>query len=221
MSNKNRTIIAFSIIAFIALNSACAYWSEKLYSTESPANQTKVEIVQENYLIERRVYLNAYQNEKQFVNQKLLYTGDWFDGDFKSRYPDNSWSSDSILRIGRNAKDAENIFGSIKVTNNSANRISYLLIETTDNKIVLFDVEPNASIDLRFPFIWWLSCQGEFAESKERFGSKATMPEGKKANQFEITLKDGVNITSPQVELGKDDCCAPDRDSFDRENDFF
>ena len=143
------------------------------------------------------------------------------DGNFESRYPDYAWSSDSILRIGRNAKDAENNFDVIKITNDSPNKVSYLLIETSDNKVILFDVAPNATVDLRFPFIWWLSCQGEFAESKERFGDAATMSEGKKANQFEIKVKDGVNITSPQVELGKSDCCAPDRDSFDRETDFF
>lgn len=220
MSNKTRAVLVFIVIASIALNSACAYWSEILYSTESPSKRTKAEIIQKRFLIERRVYLNAYQNGKQLVIQKLLYTGDFLDDDFRSLYPDYAWSSDSILRIGRNTNAVINL-DSIKVTNRSPNRINYLLIETEGDKVVLFDVEPNATIDLRFPFTQWLSCQGEFGESKQRFGSEATMPVGKKANQFEITVKDDVSITSPQVELGKSDCCAPDRDSFDRENDFF
>ncbi len=217
MKDKKRAIVNLFAVFLISLNSACAFSSKKLYTTESPIKQFKAEIVQKHFLIERRVYLNAYQNGKLIVNQKLLFTGDFMDSSFESRYPDYAWSADSILRIGRNAKDAENNFDVIKITNDSPNRISYLLIETSDDKVVLFDIEPNTSIDLPFPFLQWLSCQGEFAESKERFGDKASIPEGKEANQFEIRVKDGVNITSPQIELDKSVCCAPDRPSFDRE----
>ncbi len=154
--------------------------------------------------------------------RELLYTGDFLDNDFRELYPNYAWESESILRIGRNVENAENQFDSFKIINESPNRINYLLVETSDNKIVLFDVEPRASIDLRFPFYGWVSCQGEFAESDRRFGSAVEMSEAKNIlNQFEIRVnKENTVIVSSEVKLKGGKCCAQDSPDFEHERSY-
>lgn len=203
------------------MNSACAISSKKLYTTQSSNKKINVEIIQKNFLIENRAYLSAYLNDGKFVNEKLLYTGDFFDDDFLGKYPEYFWAENSMLKIGRNAKNSDSKFENIKITNSSLNRINYILIETAKDKVILFAVEPNSAFELRFPIAEWLSCQGVFADTKKRFGYKVIIPKNKKTNQFEIKIKDEVEIISPQIELEKSNCCAPDRNSFDRENELF
>ncbi len=219
MSRKLVLVCLASIMAVILVSMTYGFRRQVLHSTESPNHRYKVEIAQRRFVIERAVYLNAYRNGEPLVGRKLLYTGDFLDSDFRELYPNYAWASESILRIGRNVDDAENQFDGIRVINESPNRIAYLLIETSDNKIVLFDVEARASIDLGFPFYGWLSCQGEFAESEKRFGNAAEMLEaGKRPNQFEVRVNgEGVNIEGAQVRLKRVNCCAPDRPDFEHE----
>lgn len=153
MRNKTYAIIAFvALLSFALVSLALARSGAVLHLTQSNNERYKVEIIQKRFLIERAVYLNAYRNGEQIVWHKLLYTGDFFDNDFPDLYPRYVWVSDSILQIGRNVNDPEKKFSSLKVVNELANPISYLLLETSGNKIVLFDVEPQTAVNLRFPF---------------------------------------------------------------------
>ena len=222
MNNKPFTLIIVAVIISLVVFTLVISQSYVLHSTESPNKRYIAEITQKGFFIERAVYLNAYRNGEQFVHRKLLYTGDFLDNDFRDLYPKYAWASESILRIGINIDETENKFSSIKIVNESPDQIGYVLIETSGNKIVLFDVEPRASIDIRFPFFEWLSCEGEFAESKEHFGSGARAAEkGEKPDQVEIKVKSGnVNIESSPVKLNQGGCCSPDRPMFKRESSY-
>jgi len=68
------------------------------------------------------------------------------DQDFTVLYPMSSWASESVLRIGQVEDAADD---TLRVTNDSMHRLTYLLIETYRDKFVLFDVEPRAVVTLQ------------------------------------------------------------------------
>ena len=196
----------------------CGFTRQGLHATESPAKRYYVKITQKRFLIERAVYLNVTSASDSLVTGKLLYTGDFLDNDFRDLYPNYSWLSESVLEIGRSGKpNADNL----RVINETGKKIAYLLIETYDDKFVLFDVEPGANLNLSFGYFGQLSCQGEFASSRERFGAAAKLvesesPKGK--SEFIVRVGDNhVGIENQQLELIPIDCCAVDRPSFNRE----
>jgi hypothetical protein len=219
----NRKLILISLIAMAALimGVASGLSGQTLSSTASPNRKYKVEISQKMDVagIERYVYLNAYRDGEQFVRNKLIYTGDFFDNDFRDLYPNYSWASGSILKLGRKVDETQS--NGLRIRNVSPNRISYLLIETYADKYVLFDLEPHSIVNLKFQFLGQLSCQGEFAESKQRFGSAVRLAndaEDKVQGDFSIRVngKDAV-IESPSLRLKQVTCCAVDRPDINHE----
>lgn len=211
-----------AVICLIIIGFAFRLSTQVLSSTSSPSHKYRVEITQkrDSAGIERHVYLNAYRNREQFVYNKLLYTGDFLDDDFRVLYPVYSWVSESVIKIGRALAETQS--NSLKITNGTPNRIRYLLIETYRDKYVLFDVEPDSEINLRFQFLGQLSCQGEFAESKARFGSAVRLinnGEGEVEGDFSIRVEDKkVNIESSSLKLKRVTCCTVDRPDINHEN---
>ena len=195
--------------------------SQTLSSNISPNRKYKVEVTQKRDAagIERYVYLNAYRNGAQFVQNKLLYTGDLLDNEFMDLYPDYSWVSESILKLGRKVDGTES--NSLQITNDSSMRISYLLIETYHDKYVLFDVEPDSTVNLKFQFLGQLSCQGEFVEPKKGFGSAvrlASEEETKQQGDFSIGIREGnAVIENRSLKLKTVTCCAVDRPDINHE----
>lgn len=220
----NRKLILISLTAIAALIIGVAYGlsGQTLSSAASPNRKYKVEISQKRDAagIERYVYLNAYRNGEQFVRNKLIYTGDLLDNDFKDLYPHYSWASESILKLGRKVDETQS--NALRITNVSPNLISYLLIETYQDKYVLFDVEPQSLVNLKFQFLGQLSCQGEFAESKQRFGSAVRLSndtEDEVQGDFSIRVigKNAI-IESPSLKLKQVTCCAVDRPDINHES---
>lgn len=220
----NRKIILISLIVIAVLMVGVVYGlsGQTLCSASSPDGKYKVEISQTRHAagIERYVYLSAYRHGEQFVRSKLIYTGDFLDSDFSDLYPNYSWASGSILKLGRTIDETES--NGLRIANISQNRISYLLVETYFDKYVLFDLEPQSVVDLKFEFLGRLSCQGEFAESKERFGSAVELSSGaedKTPGDFLIRV-DGKNavIESPSLKLKQVTCCAVDRPDINHES---
>jgi hypothetical protein len=193
---------------------------QTLSSTVSPNSKYKVEISQKRDAagIERYVYLNAYRNGEQFVQSKLIYTGDTLDSDFRDLYPNYSWPSESILKLGRKVETQSN---SLRITNESSKRISYLLIETYQDKYVLFDVAPQSIVKVKFQFLGQLSCQGEFVESKQRFGTAVRLSndaENEVQGDFSIGIKkSNAIIESRTLKLKTVTCCAVDRPDIHHE----
>ena len=72
------------------------------------------------------------------------------DQDFTVLYPMSSWASESVLRIGQVEDAADD---TLRVTNDSMHRLTYLLIETYRDKFILFDVEPRAVVTLPFQLL--------------------------------------------------------------------
>jgi hypothetical protein len=96
------------------------------------------------------------------------------------------------------------------------------LIETYQDKYVLFDVEPESIVNLKFQFLGQVSCQGEFAETKQRFGSAVRLSndaEDEVQGDFSIRV-DGKNaiIESPSLKLKQVTCCAVDRPDINHES---
>ncbi|MDQ3474588.1 MAG: hypothetical protein M3447_12715, partial [Acidobacteriota bacterium] len=140
MNRKLILICSVVVTLLLIVGIAFSLSGQTLSSTQSPKRKYRVEISQKRNSagIERYVYLNAYRNGERFVRSKLIYTGDVLDNDFRDLYPDYSWTDDSILKIGRNLAETQS--NSLRITNETHDRISYLLIETYRDKYVLFDV---------------------------------------------------------------------------------
>ena len=220
--NRKLILISLTGIAILIIAVAFSLSGQTLSSAASPNRKYKVEISQKRDAagIERYVYLNAYRKGVQFVRNKLIYTGDVLDNDFRDLYPHYSWPSESILKLGRKIGDTQS--NGLRIANLSPNRISYLLIETYRDKYVLFDVEPQSIVNLKFQFLGQLSCQGEVAESKQRFGSAVRLSkdaEDEVQGDFSIRVE-GKNaiIESPNLQLKQVTCCAADRPDINHEN---
>ena len=189
-------------------------------STSSPNNKYTVQISQERSFpyIERYIYLNVSRSGELLLRRKLLYTGDFLDQEVNSLYPNHSWLSESILKIGLGEGAQSDAF---QISNNTSYRLKYLLIETYEDKFVLLDVAPGASVNVNFRYVGRLSCQGEFSDSGKRFGDAVELSNesGNGGNkQFLISVKgDSVSIDSPQQTANHVTCCAVDRSDFNHE----
>jgi len=175
MNRKLILICLGTLLLLIGLTFSLS--GQTLSSTVSPNRKYKVEISQKRDAagIERYVYLNAYRNGEQFVRSKLIYTGDTLDNDFRDLYPNYSWASESILKLGRKVDETQS--NSLQITNESSKRISYLLIETYLDKYVLFDVAPKSVVNLKFQFRGQLSCQGEICRIQTAFRNRSQIVE--------------------------------------------
>jgi len=210
--------LACSIFFVIGCNHS---GEELLGSTSSPSGRFRVEIAQRRDAkgYERFVYLNASRNGERVVEGKLLYTGDRLDDDFRNLYPDYSWLSESILKIGQRPRETQ--ANGLRIANETVRRINYLLIETYEDKFVVFEVEPRAVVNLRFQFTGQLSCEGQVDATVKRFGSAVRLlDDGERAvnGDFSVRVTDGgVLIDSRQLNLRQVTCCAVDRPGIDQE----
>lgn len=219
MTRKLILICSAAAAVFVAV--ALYFLSEReISSTSSSGSRYTVQITQERPLpgTERYVYLNASRGGEPFLKRKLLYTGDFLDSEFKELYPNNYWSSESILKIGQ--AQGEETDG-LRISNETSRRLKYLLIETYGDKFVLFDVEPGAVVNLPFIYSGRLSCQGEFSESGARFGDAVEVANGGAnvdGRRFLISVRENrVSIESPQQQISHVTCCAVDRPDFNHE----
>jgi hypothetical protein len=182
-------------------------------STSSPGQKYRVDITQTYKGIERYVYLVAYRNDEQFVPSKLLYTGDQLDGAFLSLYPEYSWVSESILKVGQATDDTQS--NGLRIANRTSKQIRYLLIETYKDKYVLFDVEPWEVVTLNLTFRGRLSGQCEFLGETRRIGRAVTLrdySEKEVSRDFLVEVRDmSIDISSRELELKNVTCCAADR----------
>ena len=192
-------------------------------TTESPEHRYQVEIVKRQFFVEHAVYLNAYRGQDRVVNRELLFTGDFLDAGFQERYPNYLWVSENILRIGRN--DVAERASEIVVSNESASAVSYLLLETMGDKAIIFDLAPETTVHLSFPFAdERFSGLCEMAATGKRFGAGVELAD--KNNQappdrIKIRLtKEALTIEATEQQLKPSYCCAPDRPAFDHQSQY-
>ena len=214
------SVIIFSLflmilLTILAVNRICA----PLFSTVSPHRQYKVAITQSRPFpfFERAVFLNAYRNDKPFVQHKLLYTGEFLDEDFRDLYPNPRFRSESIFELGSvDLGDGSQMeaTGNLRISNATLTDIDYLLIETGWYKLVVLDVKAGATADLGFQYGRGISCQGQFASSGERFSAAVGVETKQPATKGQILITIAgrtVTIESPQLRLASSRCCASDR----------
>jgi|SRR5215467_3545831 len=200
-----------------------------LYATSSPDGKYRIEILQTRdfMLNERSVYLTAHRNGKKIVNRKLLYTGDFLDDDFRGLYPNPRWTSNSTLELGFSNENQDERSSQLKVTNEASNSLSYVIIESSLWKAIILDVGPGSTLYERFRVRGWLSCEGQYSGSNERFSGAAGVVGH--FNPTEAVLYDAIGtfiidihgkeatINSPEIVLRPTYCCTSDRPSYEHE----
>lgn len=189
-----------------------------LFSTVSPRQRYKVELSQYRPFpfYERAVFLNVYRDGRTRTVHKLLYTGDLLDGDFRDLYPNPRFRSEDIYELGDVMNDGSmGRPGSLRIMNAAEKGISYLLIETGWHKLVVLDLKPGGTADLSLQYDGGLSCQAQFAGSKQRLSSAVSIvdsADSKESRQLSLTVRSGMlAIESPRPGLRQSHCCASDR----------
>ena len=121
---------------------------------------------------ERAVFFNAYRDGHTLVRHKLLYTGDFLDGDFRDLYPNPRFRTEGIYELGDALNDGSTgRAGNLRIVNATQKDISYLLIETSWYKLVVLDLKAGATTDLNLQYMGGLSCQAQFADSQQRLAT--------------------------------------------------
>ena len=106
----------------------------------------------------------------------------------------------------------------VSVSNKSETHLSYLLLETLDNKVIVFDVQPNSLDRLSFAFSERLSCQGQTVGGDRFGGAVEIMNAYVNSRRVDIRIAKGtITIDSPDRNLKATKCCAADRPDFDHE----
>ncbi|MGH9969377.1 MAG: hypothetical protein ACREBG_16470 [Pyrinomonadaceae bacterium] len=212
-SNMLQLICLLGILVSSVGTLGCSSRKELSFSS-SPGERYTVRISQTRPFpgIERYVYFSAALGGEQLLESKLLYTGDALDSEFNSLYPEKSWLSESIFKIGR---DEGVSTYSLQISNETGHRLKYLLIESYEDKIILLDVEPGAVINLPFRYVGRLSCQGETVDSRKRLGDAIELVGQAVSNsfkQFSIRVRDSeIRIEAAGLVLSRVTCCAVDR----------
>ena len=135
------------------------------------------------------------------------------------RFRISPWQSNSILELGQSADSGERS-GDLEVVSGTLSKIAYVLIESSWRKFVLFDFGPKALVKLTFQCAAGISCEGQYLESKERFGGAAGVQvrdniSDEVKRKFSIRINGGnATIESPQVALSPASCCAPERPDY-------
>lgn len=213
---KSRALQFIYLLGLLVLEagtSGCSH-AEQLSFSASPSQRYTVRISQSRPFpgIERHVYLNAAHGGEQFVESKLLYTGDALDNEFNSLYPKQSWLSESVFKIGRDQGVSTD---SLKISNETGHRLNYLLIESYEDKFLLMHVEPGAVTNLPFHYVGRLSCQGESKDTGKRLGDAIELvgqPQSEASKHFSIKVRDDeIRIEAVGLVLSHVTCCAVDR----------
>ena len=212
------TVFASVCTALLAILVAPRIATRVLFSTVSHRQRYKVEVSQYRPFPfdERAVFLNVFRDGRTRTVHKLLYTGDFLDGDFRDLYPNPRFRSEDIYELGDVMNDGSTSRpGNLRIVNATQKEISYLLIETGWNKLVVLDLKAGATANLNLQYTGWLSCQARFADSGQRFASAVSIvdsADSKESRQLSITVRGGnVAIESPQPGLRASHCCASDR----------
>jgi hypothetical protein len=210
---RARARLTAPLVAALVAAACAGLSSSEVFSTKSPRGGFVVAISQERPFpgVERHVYLDAYRAGALVVQHKLLFTGDFLDDDFRRLYPASSWVSESVLAIGQLAGTGDD---TLRVTNDTARRLAYVLIETHRHKFILLDVEPRAAITLRFDYAGRLSAEGYFQDSVARFADAVVLPGetlSVEGGQFSARVSENIVTIDGPRGLRHVPCCAVDR----------
>lgn len=173
--------------------------SHEIYSTVSPDDRCHVKFTEERgaLLLVSFAYLNVDCGGKPLIEKELIYSGDTLDPKFHEYYPEKVWRTPNVLAlVGRGDIPSDLI--EIKNTRNSGYK--YMLIETYRDKIFVFDLEPNSTVNFNFDYPGWFSVEVVgFNGERIKKTTRDVTDEYKDGKKFTINLdREDINIEVPQ-----------------------
>ena len=148
--------------------------------TTSPHNTYSVVLKGDKgrpWIIPSKVKADVFKLGQPFMSDLWLHsTEDFFDRSFEAGFPNVRWLDDRTVEFYR-AQNFEKGADSLVVSNRARYRIEYLRLQS-ENKFLLFDMEPGASLSLEIPAPrgdWQdIALEGAFTGGKQiPFNSKA------------------------------------------------
>jgi len=119
--------------------------------------------------VNHQVLFSVSRDQKVFLANKYLHSGDWFDPSFDLLYPEHMWVSDDILQFYKKEFFSEGQHESIVVANETKKTIQYLKVASVDI-FLLFNIQPGSTTTLTVSAprgdSRWIDVDGEFPEGQ-------------------------------------------------------
>lgn len=159
------------------------YWlhSDPVFLATSSPNKTYLIKLKGDkgraFVLPNEVRVDVFKAGSPFISDVYLHSArDAFDLSFEAGFPDVRWSVDNIVEFYR-SQYFEKGADSLLVANKTAKPIKWLRIQS-ENKFLLFDIQPGTSSTLEIPATrtdsQWIALEGAFYDGKEiKFTSKS------------------------------------------------
>lgn len=204
-------VIGISIIVFAKYKSFFGFSS--FLTTISPKGTYTVTLSGQKgrpIFFTNEVYFNVVKYRESFVLNQELHSGDSGDISFELAYPNHRWLDENALIFNNQKKFNLGSNDKLIVRNATNKTIKYMKIYSSEDKFLLFDIQPKAEIKLftssslgNYPGIY---IKGEFING-ENFdgGSGFKISKGMKGPflyYLNINNKE-IKIESPQLKKYK------------------
>jgi hypothetical protein len=196
-SNLILTIIGF---LFLSIFYNFVIYSPVFFETSSPNAVYKVILnghKQRPIWFTSSVYYSVLKNDKHFISEKYLHSGDAFDISFELKYKGNNWLDENTLHFYQQHFSTENA-DLFKLVNDSDKIIKYIEIWSEDT-FLLFDLKPQAKKILPNSIPKGddkhIYVEGEFIDGKHFQDSKIFDSPVNKNYKITITKSNKLEIT--------------------------
>ena len=177
--------------------------------TSSPKGTYTVELTGQKerpYFFTNEVRFHVLKNEKLFLRNKYLYSGDSFDLSFELGYPNYEWLNENALHFYDGKKFNAGKPDTLIIFNKTDKMIKYLRVQSTD-KFLLFNIQPGSETKISVTNFskeyLWVDVEGENFEG-QIIGNSANLSKNKTTHPFTfyIYVNNGsLTIESSQSEL--------------------
>jgi hypothetical protein len=172
-------LIAATLALPATLLAACAFYGvvfphPRILTSTSPAGTYTVTLTgkaeRPSYpAVVNTVWFSIVKDNKPFLAERYLHSGDWLDPSFAILYPQHSWVSENTLHFYREEYFHSGKSSAVEVINSSGEAINYLKV-SSDDTYLLFDLQPKSRTKLIMApprgSIAYVSVEGEFSENK-------------------------------------------------------
>jgi hypothetical protein len=142
------------------------------------------------YFFTNEVHFHVFKNEKTFLNDKYLHSGDAFDLSFESGYPNYQWLDENILHFYNEKNFIADKPDNLIVVNKTDKVIKYLRIYSQD-KFLLFDIQPGSETKIpvtNFSSEYlWVDVEGENDEGRN-IGNSVNLSKNKTNYPFTVYI---------------------------------
>ena len=199
-------ILAVGLYIFITIE-----WT--IYSTTSPDGKHIVSVKQERgkpFFNRKHVYLYAKSGSAPVLVKQRIMSSHMMEGNFMDHYPDYAWIRKDVLMIGNNVKESKS---KLKVKNKGKNKLSYVLLETKEDKFIIFDMKPNSQIELGLFPMRSMTVQARYEGTDKSFGNgvmlESSILDVPKDLEYDVLVKNrNIDIVTPGYEVEFMGCCG-------------